>query len=204
LIELATQDTRHTPRRRAITYFRSSTRNSRVQTHHTAAERKLTGFDNYAWSVAFSPDSNLLAAGGADDTIRIWNIANPRQPHLIADPLDGPTHYIFGLAFSPDGNTLAAAGGDGTVWTWTLAPSTPLRLTTILHAADPAGSTYTLAFSPDGNTLAAAGTAAQVVLWNASADTAAAAVCASGGDQLTPGVGTVCAAFPYQNSCTRH
>jgi WD40 repeat protein len=143
-----------------------------------------------------------VAGGGADDTVRIWTIADPRQPHLAAGPLDGPTHYVFALAFSPDGSTLAAAGGDGSVWAWTLGRSTPPRLTAKLHAANPGGSTYAVAFSPDGATLAAGGSTAQVVLWNASPQKAADAVCASGGDRLTsaewaqyvPGA-------PYHDTC---
>jgi WD40 repeat protein/transcriptional regulator with XRE-family HTH domain len=145
----------------------------------------LSGFANYAWSVAFSPNSTLLAAGGADDTVRLWNIADPSRPRPVGGPVNGPSHYVFGLAFSPDGGTLAAAGGDGSVWTWQVGRAGSLRLSTMLHGADPGGGTYAVAFSPDGKLLTAGGTAAKVVSWDTDSDVVAAAVCRTAGDRLT-------------------
>ena len=55
--------------------------------------------------MAFSPDGKTLAAGAADGTVRLWDMAT-RQP--IGNPLNGHGGAVNSVAFSPDGKTLAA------------------------------------------------------------------------------------------------
>ena len=50
-------------------------------------------------SVVFSPDGKMLAAGGREQTVKVWDIGSDTIVHTI------PKHSgdINGLAFSPDG-----------------------------------------------------------------------------------------------------
>ncbi len=67
-------------------------------------------------SVAFSPDSKLLATGGADHFTRLWEVV----AGTLAQTFAGPTMPVSAVAFSPDGKRLASSSLDRTIWLWTL------------------------------------------------------------------------------------
>src|SRR5258705_4419398 len=66
-------------------------------------------------SVAFSPDGTRIAAGVADNTVRLWD-ASTGKP--IGQPLRGHDGMVTGVAFSPDGTRLASGSVDQTVRLW--------------------------------------------------------------------------------------
>jgi WD40 repeat protein len=76
----------------------------------------LTGPAGYIYSIAFSPDGRTLAAGATDDTVWLWNVAQPARPRLSAT-LTGPAQ-VFAVAFGARGRSLAAGSEDGTVTLW--------------------------------------------------------------------------------------
>jgi WD40 repeat protein len=53
--------------------------------------------------VTFSPNGKLVAAGGRDQFVRVWNIASGEELSLIK----GNANQSLSLAFSPDGKSLA-------------------------------------------------------------------------------------------------
>jgi len=58
--------------------------------------------------VALSPDWRLLATGGDDQTVRLWDPATGDQVRI----LEGHTGPVDTAAFSPDGRLLATGGTD--------------------------------------------------------------------------------------------
>ena len=115
----------------------------------TGEERNLlTDRTSSVHSVAFSPDGQTLASGGADGNIALWD-ANTGE---YLKTLTGHRDVVRSLAFSPDGQTLASGGADDNIHLWDVATG---EQSNILFTSDMEFVT-SLAFSPDGQTLAGA------------------------------------------------
>jgi WD40 repeat protein/transcriptional regulator with XRE-family HTH domain len=118
-------------------------------------------------SVAVSPGHHLLAAAGADGTLRLWDIARTARALPLSMPMRlGSAQPLYATAISPDGQIVAAAGAGHTVRLWDVAdPSQPRSLGTL---TGPGSTVYALAFSPDGKVLAAGSADKTVRLWDLS------------------------------------
>jgi len=118
--------------------------------------RSLSGHTDRVRSVAYSPDGRLLATGGSDRIVRLWDVA----AGSLRATLTGFEESVTSVAFSPDSRILATSGARG-ARLWDAADG---RLRTTL--ASGAGRVYAVAFSPDGRTLATAGHDGPIRLWD--------------------------------------
>ncbi|WP_433219974.1 helix-turn-helix domain-containing protein [Dactylosporangium sp. CS-047395] len=137
-------------------------RSSLLDAAATPAPARLGPFERAAQAVVLLPTRGLLAAAGADQTVRLWDTSV--SPPRAGAALQGSTGALFALAASPDGRLLAAAGADAKVHVWRLGSLTHPEALPALDG--PGGTVYALAFSPDGQTLAAAGADHAVHLWH--------------------------------------
>ena len=123
---------------------------------------ELNGHTNVVWTLAFKPNSYLLASGSVngDNTIRIWDVGdNTNLRHVRT--LRGHTQSVLSVAWSPDGRTLASGSSDSTVRLWN--PNNGINFAVLRGHAESVGR---VAWSPDGRILASASHDDTVRLWD--------------------------------------
>ena len=111
-------------------------------------------------SLAFSPDGLLLASGGGDGAIKIWNVKTGRVIQTIEKAHGG---FVCSVAFHSRGKHLATVGADRQVkvWEWATAQEVFAR---------PCDGVYpymqSAAFSPLDGRLLAAGCDGELTVWD--------------------------------------
>ncbi|MBC6473611.1 MAG: hypothetical protein GDA48_12975 [Hormoscilla sp. GM102CHS1] len=116
--------------------------------HYYVLADIFKGHFNTVYSVAISPDGQLLASGSYDKTIKIWNLGSGR----LLRTLTGHSDWVKSVAISPDGQLLASGSWDDTIKIWNLGSGRLLR--TLTGHSDWVRS---VAFSPDGQTIVSGG-----------------------------------------------
>ncbi|WP_369032322.1 nSTAND1 domain-containing NTPase [Streptomyces adonidis] len=129
---------------------------------------RLTGHDGPVRALAYAPGGGLLASGGGDGTVRLWDVSSRGLPTPRGEPLEVPGPMVMSLSVAADAPLLASGDNSGAVQVWNVAdPDRPQPLGEPLRGQK-GGHVMSVALSPDGRTLAVAGADPTVSLWRVS------------------------------------
>jgi WD40 repeat protein len=120
---------------------------------------------NHVNAVAFSPDSKILADGGRDGKIVLWDVAVPKNPKVLSR-VDAHTDRVWSLAFSSDGGTLFSGSEDKTIRVWNV--SDPANVQAVTSADYHTGTVRTVTVNHDGTMLASSSADTSIALWDIS------------------------------------
>ncbi len=114
--------------------------------------------------IAVAPRENLVAAGGSDGSVRLWDLATRSKVATLRSGMHrraGHEGLVTSLVFSRDGAFLATGHLDGAIHIWSLDTGDELKVR-LGHDS----SVGALEFSPDGLLLASGGMDASLKLWH--------------------------------------
>ena len=118
-------------------------------------------------AIAISPLENLVAVGGLDGAIRLWDLENRNKLATLRSDMHKRTGHeglVTTLAISADSALLASGHLDGAIHVWSLDTGDEIKVR-LGHE----GAVGALAFSADGKTLASGGQDAALKLWELDA-----------------------------------
>ncbi|MEG4633088.1 AAA-like domain-containing protein [Microcoleus sp. AR_TQ3_B6] len=120
----------------------------------TAEFNRLTGHSSVVLGLDVSPDAQLIATGGGDRTVKLWQ----RDGALIHN-LQHPA-AVFGLKFSPDSQRLVTSSLNGSIYLWDRDGK--ILKTFQGHSA----AIWDIAVSPEGSRIATGSEDSTIRLWD--------------------------------------
>ncbi len=108
------------------------------------------------WTSCFSPDNSIIATGGVDNKIRLWQLGSGN----LYDTLKAHTSQVRALVFHPGGKILMSGSLDGTIRQWSI--DNDKQITSPINHGGPVLS---CGYSPTGDSIVTAGRDNSIRLW---------------------------------------
>jgi WD40 repeat protein len=123
----------------------------------------LLDTDDVVLGLALSKDGKMLAAGGCDRLVRVWDLTPGYAKAKLEYSIENHADWVFGVAFSPDGKHLLTASRDKTAKIWDLKAKE-----SVATFPDHQNGVYAVAITPDGKAGISVGEDANVRFWQAT------------------------------------
>lgn len=88
-----------------------------TQAQEFQLERTLQGHEGQVQNIRFSPNGKIIAGGGSDGQIILWETSTGR----VLRKMKGHAKTVYEVTFNKDGTLLASAGEEGTACVWEVA-----------------------------------------------------------------------------------
>ncbi|MEG4027363.1 MULTISPECIES: AAA-like domain-containing protein [unclassified Microcoleus] len=121
----------------------------------TAEFNRLLGHSSPVLAVDVSPDGQLIATGGGDQTAKVW-----QRDGILLHTLQHTISSVYALRFTPDSQRLVTSSVDGNIYLWSREGK--LLKTFQGHKA----AIWAIAVSPDGQRIASASEDSTIRLWS--------------------------------------
>ncbi len=129
--------------------------------------RPLNGHQGTVWSASFGAGGGLLASGGEDSSVRVWDVKTGAELRTFT----GHSARVNDVAMSPDGSQVVSVGSDGTARLWNATGNITGNVTggqTPISIMKLAGWGYSAAFHPSGNSFATGDGQGNLQVWDAA------------------------------------
>ncbi|MEG4206723.1 AAA-like domain-containing protein [Microcoleus sp. Pol7_A1] len=121
----------------------------------TAEFNRLLGHSSPVLAVDVSPDGQLIATGGGDQTAKVW-----QRDGTLLHTLEHTISSVYALSFTPDSQSLVTSSVDGNIYLWSREGK--LLKTFQGHKT----AIWAIAVSPDGERIASASEDSTIRLWS--------------------------------------
>jgi len=120
----------------------------------------FTGHKDDVMAIAFNKNATLLASGGKDRTVMIWNLDNIKDS-FSPGRQEGS---VENLCFNSDGTILASGGSDGKIYLWDIEKKSQICILPVHEAA-----ITSIIFSPEGDKIISGSYDRRVNIWSREA-----------------------------------